>query len=88
MRYTEAIGIRLGELLKENKLTQRAFALCCGVSRITINRTIKGKIKTITFEILIKYCETLNISFADFFSSDLFSDRLEMEEKKKGRRII
>ena len=85
MRYTEAVGIRLGELLKDIRLTQKDFSLRSGVSRITINRTINGKIDTVTFETLVEYCKALNITFAEFFHSDLFKIDFERERKKKGR---
>ncbi len=87
MKYTEAVGRRLGELLKEANFTQRQFSQKSNISRVTINRTINGRVSVITFETLIVFCKTLNITLRDFFASELFNDNIEFGEKKKGRRV-
>lgn len=87
MKYTEAVGKRLNELLNEQRLTQTQFAKKSNVSRITINRTINGKVGVVTFETLIVFCETLNITLRDFFASELFNKDIEFFNKKNGRRI-
>ena len=88
MKYTEAVGKRLRELLKEADCSQIEFSKKSNISRITINKTINGRADTITFETLIVFCKTLNIALKDFFSSELFNEDIELCEKKKGRRII
>lgn len=88
MKYTKAIGNRLDELLKERRLTQTQFAKNSNISRTTINGTINGKVRIVTFETLITFCETLNITLSDFFNSELFNRDIEFYKKKKGRRII
>ena len=72
MKYTKAIGLRLEELLRERKMTQKALAEKCQISRVTINRTIKGRVKVVTFETLFAVCKVLGISWKDFFNSDIF----------------
>ncbi len=88
MKYTKAIGNRLDELLKERRLTQTQFAKNSNISRTTINGTINGKVRIVTFETLITFCKTLNITLSDFFNSELFNRDIEFYKKKKGRRII
>ena len=61
MKYTQAIRIRLNEILKESKLTQTAFAERSKISRMTINGIINGRVDIVTFENLILICETLEI---------------------------
>ena len=87
MKYTEAIGLRLRELLKKANLTQKEFSQKSNISRVTINRTINGKVAVITFETLIVFCKTLNITLTDFFASELFNHDIEFNKKKKGRRV-
>ncbi|MBQ9714276.1 MAG: helix-turn-helix transcriptional regulator [Clostridia bacterium] len=87
MEYTEAVGKRLKELLSERHFTQTKFAKGSNISRMTINRTINGKVRIVTFETLIVFCKTLNITLRDFFSSELFGEDIEFYKKKKGRRI-
>ncbi|MBQ8320729.1 MAG: helix-turn-helix transcriptional regulator [Clostridia bacterium] len=74
MKYTEAVGKRLSELLKEVKFTQKRFSEKTNISRVTINRMINGRVKVVTFETLIIFCETLNITLRDFFASELFDE--------------
>ena len=73
MRYTEAVGVRLKELLKQAKFSQKYFAQKSNVSRVTINKTINGRANIVTFETLIVFCQTLNITLKDFFASELFA---------------
>ena len=87
MKYTQAIGIRLNEILKESKLTQTAFAERSKISRMTINGIINGRVDIVTFENLILICETLEISLTEFFNSPIFETKLEIMKKKKGRKI-
>ena len=56
MKYIEAIGNRLGDLLKAANCSQSQFAQDSKISRTTINRTIKGRVNIITFETLIVFC--------------------------------
>ncbi|MBQ3506853.1 MAG: helix-turn-helix transcriptional regulator [Clostridia bacterium] len=87
MTYIKAIGLRLKELLNQKKLTQTQFATESKISRTTINGTIKGKVNIVTFECLLLICETLNITIKVFFNSNIFEEKFEVPEKKKGRRI-
>ena len=78
MKYNQAIGKRLRELLKERKITQLGFAESCNISRMTINGIVKGRVKCVRLQTLCEICKGLKISFKDFFDSDLFRD-LEQE---------
>ena len=86
MKYIEAVGKRLEELLRVANVSQSEFSKRSNVSRITINRTINGRVSIITFETLIVFCKTLNITLREFFASELFDDDIEICGKKKGRR--
>ncbi len=88
MKYIQAVGKRLGELLRVANVSQSEFSKRSNVSRITINRTINGRVSIITFETLIVFCKTLNITLRDFFASELFNEDIEIGEKKRGRRIF
>lgn len=87
MEYIKAIGLRLKELLIREKLTQTKFAEKSKISRMTINGIIRGRVKVVTFEILLVICDTLNITIKEFFAADIFETRFEATERKKGRRI-
>jgi DNA-binding Xre family transcriptional regulator len=73
MRYTQAISLRLRDLLRHAKLTQTQFAEITHISRTTINQIATGRVHTVTFECLLKICQALDISLYDFFNCDVFS---------------
>ena len=85
MKYTKAIGIRLNEILKKNKLTQTELAEKSKISRMTINGIVRGRVDIVTFESLILICKTLGITLAEFFNSGIFEEELESVKKNKGR---
>lgn len=87
MRYTQAIGIRLNEILKERNLTQTELARRSEISRMTVNGIIKGRATIVTFEILILICAALGITLTEFFKSSIFEEKLEIVKKQNGRRI-
>lgn len=87
MRYIQAIGRRLRELLQERKYTQSKFSLKCGISRITINRIINNRVEIVTFETLIMICNALQITLMDFFNSEVFVAEFEAPRKKQGKKI-
>lgn len=87
MRYTQAIGIRLNEILKERNLTQTEHARRSEISRMTVNGIIKGRATIVTFEILILICAALGITLTEFFKSSIFEAKLEIVKKQNGRRI-
>ena len=87
MRYTEAVGKRLGTLLKKRGLTQKEFSQKSHVSRVTINRIIHGRVDVVTFETLLIFCKTLDMTLGDFFDSELFHKDIEMGGKKRGRYV-
>ena len=87
MRYTQAIGIRLNEILKERNLTQTELARRSEISRMTVNGIIKGRATIVTFEILILICAALEITLTEFFKSSIFEEKLEIVKKQNGRRI-
>ena len=79
MLYTKAIGLRLGELLKQTKLTQTEFAKKSGISRATINAIIKGRVNCVRIEMLIQFCRIFNINLTEFFYADVFIDDFEIK---------
>lgn len=73
MDYIKRIGARLETLLKEKGFTQKRLAVESKISRMTINGTIRGRVKKVSFETLIAICNVLNISLRGFFDSELFN---------------
>ena len=53
--------INLGEILKEQRISQKEIALCCGVSQPTVSEWVSGK-KTPSLENLAKLSKRLGVS--------------------------
>ena len=74
MLISEAINLRIDELLKENKLTVYKLSYRAGISNSLISDCKRGKVKEPTISTIIHICEGLNIELKDFFDSKYFKD--------------
>ena len=83
MKYTEAVGKRLAELLKKANYNQKEISKESKISRVTINRTINGRASIITFGTLIVFCRTLNITLGDFLHLTYLMSMLNLVKRKR-----
>ena len=74
MILSEAIRLRIIELLKENNLTAYKLSYRAGISNSIISDCKRGKVKEPTISSIIHICEGLNIELKDFFDSEYFQD--------------
>ena len=74
MLLTDAINLRLDELLKENNLSVYKLSYRAGISNSIISDFKRGKVKEPTLSSIIHICEGLNIELKDFFNSPYFKD--------------
>ena len=74
MNYITAIGLRIDMLRRQKEVTQREVAIRCNLSRTTINATIKGRASIVTISTILKICDALQITFREFFNSELFEN--------------
>ena len=74
MDLTQALRIRLIELMKSNKVNGNQLALLSGIDRSTLNKFLRGKVKSMRIETLTLICQSLNLSLKDFFDCSLFND--------------
>lgn len=89
MLLTDAINLRIAELLQKNKLTAYKLSYRAGISNSIISDCKRGKVKEPTISSIIHICEGLNIELKDFFDSPYFKDveaidRFEKSEPKIG----
>ena len=87
MLLSEAIILRIDELLKQNNLTVYKLSYRAGISNSIISDCKRGKVKEPTISSIIHICEGLNIELKDFFDSPYFKDveaidRFEKNESK------
>jgi DNA-binding Xre family transcriptional regulator len=84
MLISDAINLRISELLKENNMTAYRLSYRAGISNSIISDCKRGKVKEPTISSIIHICEGLNIELKDFFNSVYFKDveAIDRFEKK------
>ncbi len=80
MNIGEAVKLRIIELCNERKITINKLATLSGVTQSTLNNITSGRNNSTTISTIKKLCDGLEISVAEFFSSELFKN-LEQEIK-------
>lgn len=77
---SEAVTIRLKELLDERGLSVYKLERRSAVSHDTLKSIIKGKTKGVNLKTLIALSDGLGITVSEFLNSELFSyDNLNMD---------
>lgn len=74
MDLSEAMRLRIQELIAEYNTNGNKLALSSGFNRSNINRFLRKKNKSIKIESITLICQSFNISLKDFFDSTLFDD--------------
>ena len=74
MQSIEKIGERIIQLRKAKSLSQQKFSIAADMERTYLNHIEKGR-KNISIKTLEKILLGLEISFRDFFDSDIFSSK-------------
>ena len=74
MTLQDAVRTRLAEIMKEKGFP--AYRICRegGVPRATISQILSGKNGRIKVDTLYQIIATMDVSFEEFFHSDLFRD--------------
>ena len=77
---SEAVTIRLRELVNEKGMTVYKLERQSAVSHDTLKSIMKGKTKGVNLKTLIALCYGLGITISEFLDSDLFAyENLNMD---------
>lgn len=89
MLLSEAINLRINELLKQNNLTVYKLSYKAGISNSIISDCKRGKVKEPTISSIIHICEGFNIELKDFFDSPHFKDveAIDRFEKSENNKV-
>lgn len=79
MDLSQAIRIRIINLIKERNINVSKLSTMAGISRSTLSKFLSGKRKIIRLDIIEYICEGLNMKLKDFFNDPVF-DNIEMED--------
>lgn len=74
MDLSQAVRIRINNLIKEKNLNISKLSTLAGISRSTLSKFMSGKRKYIRLDILEYICEGFNIKLVDFFNDEIFDD--------------
>lgn len=72
MNISEAVAIRLKELLRLKKMSQYRLAQNSGIPFETIKSIMKGKAKGVNMKTLILISEGLNMKLIEFLDCEIF----------------
>ena len=79
MDLSEAIRIRINNLITEHNLNVSKLSTLAGISRATLSKFLAGKRKFLRIDMIEFICEALEIKLKDFFDDKIF-DNIEMED--------
>lgn len=79
MDLSQAIRIRITNLIAEREINVSKLSTMAGISRSTLSKFLSGKRKIIRLDMIEYICEGLNMKLKDFFNDPLF-DNIEMED--------
>jgi len=76
---SQAIRIRITNLIEERNLNVSKLSTMAGISRATLSKFLSGQRTYLRIDIIEYICEGLNIKLKDFFNDPIF-DSIEMED--------
>lgn len=79
MDLSEAIRIRIKNLIAERNLNISKLSTLAGISRSTLSKFMSGQRKIIRLDMVEYICEGLNIKLKEFFDDKIF-DNIDMGE--------
>lgn len=74
MELSEAIVLRIKQLLKEKNMKTYDLSIKSGVPSSTISLFLSRETKTIRLENLLYLCEGFGIELKDFFNDEVFKN--------------
>lgn len=74
MELSEAIVLRIKQLLKEKNMKTYDLSIKSGVPRSTISLFLSRETKTIRLENLLYLCEGFGIELKDFFNDEVLKN--------------
>jgi DNA-binding Xre family transcriptional regulator len=79
MDLSEAVRLRIINLMNEKNLNVSKLTTLAGISRSTLSKFLSGHRKIIRLDMIEYICEALDIKLKDFFDDKVFED-IDIEE--------
>ncbi len=74
MELSDAIRLRINNLLKYNNVNIWYIVKQSGIPCSTLTTFLNGKTKLLKIDTLLHICEAFNITLSEFFSDDIFEN--------------
>jgi len=74
---SQAIRIRITNLINERNINISKLSTLAGISRSTLSKFMSGQRKIIRLDMVEYICEGLNMKLKDFFDDEIF-DNIDM----------
>jgi len=74
MRISEAVAIRLGQLLNERKISQYRFERIIAMPHNTMKTLMGKRNKSVNLKTIMQIARGLDMPLAEFFAHPLFED--------------
>ena len=74
MQLSEALRLRIKQLLKENNMKVWDLCRATGIPCSTLSTFLTGKSKLLKINTILHICEGFNIQLKDFFANEIFLD--------------
>ena len=74
MDLSDAVRIRITNLINERNMNISRLSTLAGISRSTLSKFMSGKRKIIRLDMIEYICEGLNIKLKDFFADEVFNN--------------
>ena len=85
MIISEAIRLRIDELIQQNNISAYKLSYLAGMSASNISDCLRGKVKEPTISSIIHICEGLDMQLKDFFDSPIFMDVEAFDRFEKSK---
>lgn len=80
MNISQAVAVRIKDLLKEKQLTQYKLERNACLSHDTVKSIMKGKAKGVNLKTVVAIADGFGLTVSEFLNSDLFLyDNLNMD---------
>ena len=79
MDLSQAVRIRITNLIEERNLNVSKLSTMAGISIATLSKFLSGQRKYLRIDIIEYICEGLNMKLKEFFDDKIF-DNIEMED--------
>ena len=79
MDLSQAIRIRITNLIEEKNINVSKLSTMAGISRATLSKFLSGQRKYLRIDIIEYICEGLNMKLKEFFDDKIF-DNIDIED--------